>query len=95
MKKTLSIACAVAAPILFSQSATAAFDYFKSGDDGFKRYSISGGWLHAEPQGDATPIVNKTPIYNGFGKKEEHSVEVSGLQEWSSPGTGLESVVVN
>lgn len=29
MKKTLSIACAMAVPLLFSQSATAAFDYFK------------------------------------------------------------------
>lgn len=96
MKKTLSIACAVAAPILFSQSATAAFDYFKSGDDGFKRYSISGGWLHAEPQGDATPIVNKTAIKDG----SKYNVagfpsEFQGLGEWSSPGTGLESDTVD
>lgn len=65
MKKTLSIACAVAVPMLFSQSATAAFDYFKTRDDGFKRYSISAGWLHAEPQGKATPVKNTTAIKEG------------------------------
>lgn len=96
MKKTLSIACAVAAPMLFSQSATAAFDYFKKSDDGFKRYSISGGWLHADPQGDATPVVNKTAIYDGFESEASGiPVEVSGLEQWSSPGTGLESDTVD
>lgn len=95
MKKTLSIACAVAVPMLFSQSATAAFDYFKTRDDGFKRYSISGGWLHAEPQGDASPMVNKTAIYEGFESTKLPGVIINGLEEWSSPGTGLESDTVD
>lgn len=64
MKKTLSIACAVAAPILVSQSASAGFDYFKS-KDGFKRFSVSAGWLHAEPTGKATPVQNTTAIKDG------------------------------
>ncbi|WP_296405043.1 OmpW family outer membrane protein [Psychrobacter sp.] len=96
MKKTISIACAVAAPILFSQSAFASFDYFKSSDDGFKRYSISGGWLHADPQGKATPIENKTAIKDGNKYKVAGTpTEFQGLGEWSSPGTGLESDTVD
>ncbi len=69
MKKTLSIACAMAVPLLFSQSATAAFDYFKKSDDGFKRFSVSAGWLHAKPTGDATPVRNNTAIKEGTDAK--------------------------
>lgn len=95
MKKTLPVACAMVAPMLFSQSASAAFDYFNS-DSPHKRFSISGGWLHAEPQGEATPIVNKTAIKDG----NEYNVlgspsEFQGLGEWSTPGTGLESDTVD
>lgn len=92
MKKTLSVACAVMAPLLFSQSATAAFDYFKKSDDGFKRFSISGGWLHADPQGDTTPVVNKTAINEGY---QSQGLSIYGLEEWSTPGTGLESDTVD
>lgn len=91
MKKTLSIACAVAAPILFSQSATAAFDYFKSGDDGFKRYSISAGWLHAEPQGKATPVKNTTAIRDGK-VSENGSVTVGAVKGVIDPAQGEDRV---
>lgn len=91
MKKTLSIACAVAAPILFSQSATAAFDYFKSGDDGFKRYSISAGWLHAEPQGKATPVKNTTAIRDGK-VAENGSVTVGAVKGVIDPAQGEDRV---
>ena len=49
MKKMLTLACAIATPLLFSQSAVAEFDYFKT-DGSFKRFSVSAGWLHASPQ---------------------------------------------
>lgn len=91
MKKTLSIACAVAAPILFSQSATAAFDYFKSGDDGFKRYSISAGWLHAEPQGKATPVKNTTAIRDGK-VSQNGSVTVGAVKDVIDPAQDEERV---
>ena len=58
MNKTLTLACAIAAPLLFSQSAVAEFDYFKT-DGSFKRFSVSAGWLHASPQGKANPIQCK------------------------------------
>ncbi|SJM72412.1 OmpW/AlkL family protein [Psychrobacter piechaudii] len=87
MKKTLSIACAVAAPILLSQSATAAFDYFKSGNDGFKRYSISAGWLHAEPTGKATPVRNTTAIKDDT-KADNGSVTVGAVKNVIDPAQG-------
>ncbi|SUD92143.1 OmpW/AlkL family protein [Psychrobacter phenylpyruvicus] len=87
MKKTLSIACAVAVPMLFSQSATAAFDYFKTRDDGFKRYSISAGWLHAEPQGKATPVKNTTAIRDGK-ISENGSVTVGAVKGVIDPAQG-------
>lgn len=64
MKKTLTLACAIAAPLLFSQSAIAAFDYFKT-DGSFKRFSVSAGWLHASPQGKANPMQTTTAIKDG------------------------------
>ena len=91
MKKTLSIACAVAAPILLSQSATAAFDYFKSGDDGFKRYSISAGWLHAEPTGKATPVQNTTAIHDSKVSKNG-SVTAGAVKRVIDPAQGDERV---
>ncbi|MUG32544.1 OmpW/AlkL family protein [Psychrobacter sanguinis] len=67
MNKPLSFACAVAAPILFSHSAMAQFDYSKyiETDGSFKRFSVSAGWLHANPTGDATPVKNTTAISDG------------------------------
>lgn len=87
MKKALSIACAIISPALISQSANAAFDFLKSDGD-HKRFSVSTGWLHANPNGDATPVVNKTSIKDGT---KTPLADIYGLEEWSSPGTGLES----
>ena len=87
MKKTLSIACAMAAPLLFSQSATAAFDYFKKSDAGFKRFSVSAGWLHAEPTGDATPVRNTTAIKDGT-PAENGSVTVGAVKGVIDPAQG-------
>lgn len=64
MKNILPLSLAVAAPLLFSQSAFAEFDYFKT-DGSFKRFSVSAGWLHAAPQGDANPMRNTTAIEDG------------------------------
>jgi len=61
MKKTLTLACAITTSLLFSQSAFAAFDYFKT-DVSFKRFSVFAGWLHAAPQGDLNPTQNSTSI---------------------------------
>lgn len=137
MKKAFSIACAIIAPALISQSANAEFDYFKT-DGSFKRFSVSVGWLHAKPSGDATPVQNTTAIANGTpsdngevrastvlgvlnpdqGKKKDWEnnlryeylkgtlstfgdtvlpqdlsgkTTVNGLENWATPGTGLES----
>ena len=91
MKKTLSIACAMAAPLLFSQSATAAFDYFKKSDDGFKRFSVSAGWLHAEPTGDATPVRNTTAIKDGTDAKNG-SVTVGEVKQVLDPAQGADRI---
>lgn len=92
MKKALSIACAIISPALISQSANAAFDFLKSDGD-HKRFSVSTGWLHANPNGDATPVVNKTAVKDGSVSQVSPGIDANiyGLQEWSSPGTGLES----
>lgn len=37
---------------------------FKDGE-GFKRFSVSAGWLHATPQGSANPLNNSTAANNG------------------------------
>lgn len=87
MKKTLSIACAMAVPLLFSQSATAAFDYFKKSDDGFKRFSVSAGWLHTKPTGDATPVRNTTAIKDST-KKDNGSVTVGAVKGVIDPAQG-------
>lgn len=65
MKNLLPLSLAVAAPLLFSQSAFAEFDYFKT-DGSFKRFSVSAGWLHAAPQGDANPMRNTTAATEGI-----------------------------
>ena len=127
-------ACALISPLLFSQSAFAEFDYFKT-DGSFKRFSVSAGWLHASPQGDANPLENSTAIDDGtvadngsvrvktvrevlvrdqdrfqlidgtlgaLGAETDLSdvpllgnvsgtTEINGLQNWTSPGTGLEA----
>ena len=79
MKKTLTLACAIAAPLLFSQSAVAAFDYFKS-DGSFKRFSVSAGWLHASPQGKANPMQTTTVIKDGT-VANNGSIKVSTVKD--------------
>lgn len=87
MKKAFSIACAIIAPTLISPSANAQFDFLKT-DGSHKRFSVSAGWLHANPTGDATPVKNSTIIKDGF---KSGIIPIEGLEEWSSPGTGLEA----
>lgn len=41
---------------------------FKDGE-GFKRFSISAGWLHAAPQGTANPLKNSTAVAEGTKSK--------------------------
>lgn len=93
MKKTLPIACAMIAPILFSQTAAAAldFDFFKPRDDGFKRFSVSAGWLHAEPTGDATPIQNSTAITEGT-LSDNGSVTVGTVKSVLDPVQGKDRI---
>ncbi len=44
--------------------------YFSLKDgDGFKRFSISAGWLHAIPQGSANPININTSVAEGTSSK--------------------------
>ncbi len=47
-------------------SLSYATDYFSLKDgDGFKRFSVSAGWLHVMPQGKANNFVNSTAIAEG------------------------------
>lgn len=44
--------------------------YFSLKDgDGFKRFSVSAGWLHAAPQGSANPLNNSTAVAEGTKSK--------------------------
>ncbi|MCU4379617.1 OmpW/AlkL family protein [Acinetobacter haemolyticus] len=40
-------------------------DFFKSKDSSFKRFSLSAGWLYAEPQGNRNSFNNSTAIKEG------------------------------
>lgn len=79
MNKTLTLACAIVAPLLFSQSAVAEFDYFKT-DGSFKRFSVSAGWLHASPQGKANPMQTTTAIKDGTVAKNG-SIKVDTVKD--------------
>ncbi|WP_019672073.1 OmpW/AlkL family protein [Psychrobacter lutiphocae] len=94
MKKVLSLTCAIAAPLLFSQTAMAQIDFLKflDTDGSHKRFSVSAGWLHAKTEDKPTPLQNSTSIYNGY---QSGPAQIYGLQEWSSPRTGLTSDNVN
>ena len=76
-------ACALISPLLLSQSAFAEFDYFKT-DGSFKRFSVSAGWLHASPQGDANPLENSTAIKNGT-VANNGSVKIGTVREIIDP----------
>ena len=79
MKNVLTLACAIAMPLLLSQAAFAEFDYFKT-DGSFKRFSVSAGWLHAAPQGDPNPLQNTTAIKEDGKKYENGSVKVGTVK---------------
>lgn len=64
MKK--SFACLITGLCTLPTSAFADSPYFSLKDgDGFKRFSISAGWLHAMPQGKANNIFVNTSAKNG------------------------------
>lgn len=81
----------VVSAIAVSHSATAGSvsDYFANQTVPDKRYSVSVGWLHANPTGDANPLQNSTVINNGSSSGV--LTDVTGLQSWQSPNTGLEA----
>lgn len=79
MKKVLTLAFAITTPLLFSQSAVAEFDYFKT-DGSFKRFSVSAGWLHAAPQGKANPMQTTTAAKDGM-VADNGSVKVETVRE--------------
>lgn len=83
----LSIVSAVA----ISHSATAGniSDYLANQTIPDKRYSVSVGWLHANPTGDANALQNSTVINDG--SSSGILTDVTGLQSWQSPNTGLEA----
>nr|WP_312106108.1 OmpW family outer membrane protein [Acinetobacter venetianus] len=64
MKK--SFACLITGLCTLPTSAFADSPYFSLKDgDGFKRFSISAGWLHAMPQGSANPVNINTSVAEG------------------------------
>ncbi len=68
MKK--SFACLITSLCTLPTSAFADSPYFSLKDgDGFKRFSISAGWLHAMPQGNGNPININTSVAEGTKSK--------------------------
>ncbi|KXZ74008.1 OmpW family outer membrane protein [Acinetobacter venetianus] len=68
MKK--SFACLITGLCTLPTSAFADSPYFSLKDgDGFKRFSISAGWLHAMPQGSANPVNINTSVAEGTTSK--------------------------
>lgn len=63
MKKTLFCVLASTCISTFSYAESPYFS-LKDGD-GFKRFSISAGWLHAMPQGDPNNVNVNTIVKNG------------------------------
>ncbi|MBP2279743.1 outer membrane protein W [Psychrobacter sp. PL19] len=83
MKKILTLVCTITVPLLFSQTAFAGFDYFKT-DGSFKRFSISAGVLHAAPQGDPNPLRNTSAIED-ITVSTSDNLPVEALQGAFSP----------
>lgn len=81
----------IIAATLVSQTASAGIvsDYFANQTIPDKRYSVSGGWLHANPTGDANALRNSTVIRDGSSSGVLSNI--TGLQSWQSPNTGLEA----
>lgn len=68
MKK--SFASLLTSLILLPAYSHADSPYFSLKDgDGFKRFSISAGWLHAMPQGKANPVYINTSVAEGTQSK--------------------------
>lgn len=69
MKK--SFACMIATGLCALPTLSFADSpYFSLKDgDGFKRFSVSAGWLHAMPQGSANPININTSVAEGTKSK--------------------------
>lgn len=68
MKK--SFAGLLTSLILLPAYSYADSPYFSLKDgDGFKRFSISAGWLHAMPQGKANPVYINTSVAEGTQSK--------------------------
>ncbi len=68
MKKSLF--CMTAAFFALPTVTFAASPYFSFKDgDGFKRFSVSAGWLHAMPQGSANPVNINTSVAEGTTSK--------------------------
>ena len=68
MKK--SFACLITGVCALPAVTLADSPYFSLKDgDGFKRFSVSAGWLHAMPQGSANPVNINTSIAEGTTSK--------------------------
>ncbi|EPG39621.1 OmpW/AlkL family protein [Acinetobacter colistiniresistens] len=68
MKKPF--ACLITGLCALPTFAFADSPYFSLKDgDGFKRFSVSAGWLHAMPQGSANPVNINTSIAEGTQAK--------------------------
>ncbi|HAV4984418.1 TPA: OmpW family protein [Acinetobacter baumannii] len=68
MKKSLF--CTTAALFALPTVTSAASPYFSLKDgDGFKRFSVSAGWLHAMPQGSGNPVNINTSVEEGTKSK--------------------------
>ncbi|GGH25743.1 OmpW/AlkL family protein [Acinetobacter courvalinii] len=68
MKK--SFACLLTGLCALPTITFADSPYFSLKDgDGFKRFSVSAGWLHAMPQGSANPIDINTSVAEGTKSK--------------------------
>jgi len=68
MKK--SFACLITGVCALPTLAFADSPYFSLKDgDGFKRFSVSAGWLHAMPQGNGNPININTGVAEGTKSK--------------------------
>ena len=67
-KHALYIAVGFAATFPTMSFANSPYFSLKDGD-GFKRFSISAGWLHAMPQGSANPVNINTSVAEGTTSK--------------------------
>ena len=67
-KRMLCIAVGIAATLPTISFAESPYFSLKDGD-GFKRFSLSAGWLHAMPQGSANPININTTVAEGTQSK--------------------------